>query len=133
MAKIEIIVDYTENYAAAPKNEDIACVVTARTFSELQREMESALRDHIEWMREDGDPVPAEFDGEWEFVWQMTARAVLHYTEHLIPKAALAKATGINQTQLTHYATGYRKPRPAMREKIVAGIHSIAAELSAIS
>lgn len=132
MAKIEIIVDYTENYAAAPKNEDIACVVTARTFSELKKEMESALRDHIEWMREDGDPIPAEFEGEWEFEWNLTARAILHYTERLVSKAALAEATGINQTQLTHYATGYRKPRPAMRQKIVAGLHSIAEQLSAI-
>lgn len=133
MAKIGILVDYTDNFAASPVNEDIACLVTARTFPELQKEMESALRDHIGWMRQDGDPVPAEFEGDWEFDWQLTAKALLHYTEGLVSKSAIAHATGINQQQLTHYSTGYRTPRPAMRKKIVDGIHAIARQLSAIS
>ena len=133
MAKIGIKVDYTDNFAATPVNEDVACLVTAHSFPELQKEMESALRNHIAWMREDGDHIPAEFEGEWEFDWQLTVRALLHYTEKLISKAAIAKATGINQQQLTHYASGYRVPRPAMRAKIVEGIHKIAGQLSAIS
>jgi hypothetical protein len=133
MAKIGILVDYTENFAASPVNEDIACVVTARTFPELKKEMESALRDHIAWMREDGDAIPSEFEGEWEFDWQLTTKALLHYTEGLVSKSAIAKATGINQQQLTHYSTGYRTPRPAMRQKIIDGIHAIAEQLSAIS
>ena len=133
MAKIGILVDYTDNFAASPINEDIACLVTAHSFPELQKEMESALRDHIEWMKEDGDQIPAEFEGEWEFDWQFTVRALLHYTDKLVSKAAIAKATGINQQQLTHYASGYRIPRPAMRSRIIEGIHKIAGQLSAIS
>ena len=133
MAKIGILVDYTDNFAASPIKEDIACLVTAHSFPELQKEMESALRDHIEWMKEDGDQIPAEFEGEWEFDWQFTVRALLHYTDKLVSKAAIAKATGINQQQLTHYASGYRIPRPAMRAKIIEGIHKIAGQLSAIS
>jgi hypothetical protein len=50
-----------------------------------------------------------------------------------VPKSAISKATGINQQQLTHYSTGYRTPRPAMRKKIIDGIHLIAQKLSAIS
>ena len=92
MSKIRIIVDYTDNYAACPADDRIACVSTGRTF-----------------------------------------RAMLHYTEGLVPKSALAKATGINQQQLTHYASGYRIPRPGMRQRILDGIHSIAAKLIAIS
>ena len=130
---IIINVDYTRNFVASPANEDIACLVTARTFPELQKEMIYALRDHIEWMREDGDPVPEEFNGEWSFNWHLSVRALLHYTEGTVSKAAISKATGINQQQLTHYASGYRKPRPAMREKIIEGIHSIARQLSAIN
>lgn len=133
MGKIGIIVDYTNNFAASPINEDVACLVTARTFPELQKEMESALRDHIAWMEEDGDIIPSEFEGEWEFDWQLTVKALLHYTDGLVSKSAISRATGINQQQLTHYSTGYRTPRPAMRKKIIDGIHAIASQLSAIS
>ncbi len=79
-------------------------------------------------------PIPLEFQQSvWEYDWQLTARALLHYTEGLIPKSAISKETGINQQQLTHYASGYRIPRPAMRKRILDGIHSIAARLAAIT
>ena len=133
MGKIIINVDYTDNFAAAPANEDIACVSTGRTFDELKKNMEEALRWHIDSMREDGEAVPEEFEGEWDLEWSLSVRALLHYTEKMISKAAISKATGINQQQLTHYSTGYRTPRPAMRKKIIDGIHSIAQKLSAIS
>ena len=133
MANIIINVDYTGNFAAAPANENIACVVTAKSIPELKREMERSLREHIEWMRADGDPIPPEYEGEWTLVWNLSVRAVLHYTEGILPKSALSKATGINQQQLTHYASGYRKPRPAMRTKIIEGIHAIAEQLLAVS
>lgn len=133
MADILINVDYTGNFSAAPANEDVACVVTARTFPELKKEMAYSLREHIEWMRADGDPIPPEFEGEWNLVWNLSVRALLHYTEGILPKSAIAKATGINQQQLTHYASGYRVPRPAMRARIIEGIHAIAEQLSAIA
>ena len=132
MGKIIIKVDYTDNFAAAPANEAIACVVTAKTLPELRKEMEESLREHIEWMREDGDPVPAEFDGPWEISWDLSVRALLHYTEGLVTRAAISKATGINQQQLTHYASGIRVPRKAMREKIENGVRAIANQLVAV-
>lgn len=134
MAKIDIKVDYTDNFVAYPANEDIACIVTARTFNELQTEMKTCLREHIDWMKTDGDPVPSEFEGDdWSFEWDMSVRAILHHIEKIIPKSTLANVTGVNQQQLTHYASGYRVARPAMKEKILKGIREIACTLSAIS
>lgn len=133
MSKIKIIVDYTDNYAACPADDRIACVSTGRTLDEVKENITEGLRFHIDGMRADGEPIPTEFEGEWEFEWELTARAMLHYTEGLVPKSAISKATGINQQQLTHYASGYRVPRPMMRQKILDGIHSIAALLSSIS
>lgn len=133
MGKIKVIVDYTNNYAACPADDRIACVSTGRTLQEVKENIEQALRFHIEGMCEDGDPIPEEFNGIWEFEWELTARAMLHYTDGIVPKAALSKVTGINQQQLTHYASGYRVPREAMRQRLVDGLHSIAAMLYVIS
>lgn len=132
MGKIIINVDYTDNFAASPANEDIACVSTGRSFNELKKNMEEALRWHIDSMLEDGETIPEEFKGEWALEWHFSVRALLHHIEGLVPKSAISKATGINQQQLSHYASGYRTPRPAMREKIIDGIHTIAEQLTAI-
>ncbi len=134
MAKIIIKVDYSDNFVAIPANENIACVVTAKNLEDLKSEMVKSLREHIDWMKEDGDSIPEEFASpEWEIEWDMSVRAILHHTEKMIPKAAIAKATGINQQQLSHYASGYRVARPAMKARIIDGIHCIARNLSAIS
>ena len=53
--------------------------------------------------------------------------------EDFITRKALSKETGINEQQLSHYANGWRMPKPATQAKIINGIHSIARELSAIS
>lgn len=129
MGRISIIVDYTDNYSACPVNEKIVCISTGTTYKELQKNMEDALHFHIQSMIDDGEAVPEEFSGEWSFDWQLTTRALLHVTEKYVTKAAIAKATGINQQQLTHYASGFRNPRPEMSKRIRSGIHQIALEL----
>lgn len=76
MGKIIINVDYSDNFAASPANEDIACVSTGRTFNELKKSMEEALRWHIDSMLEDGEVIPEEFKGQWSLEWNLSGRAV---------------------------------------------------------
>lgn len=134
MGRIIIKVDWLpDNYAAAPANEGIACIATARSLEELKTNMLDALHMHLDWMREEGDIIPSEFEGEWIIEWDLSVRAILHSIDHLVPKSAIAKAAGVNQQLLTHYASGLKKPRPAMRAKIICGIHKIAEKLAAIS
>ena len=43
--KVKIKIDWDgHNYAACPENDDIACIVTGKSFEKLQIEMLSALR-----------------------------------------------------------------------------------------
>lgn len=133
MGKIGIIIDYTDNYSACPVNEDIACVTTGRNLLELKKNIDEALHFHIDSMRKDGDAIPQEFEGDWEYIWHPTIRALIHQTDGILTRSSIAKEAGINQQQLSHYASGYRTPRPEMKRKIMNAIHTIASELSAIS
>lgn len=133
MGKIIVNVDWTDNYSAAPANADIACISTGRTLDELKRNMVEALEFHVEGMREDGEPVPAELEGELDIEWHLSTRAMLHYTEKLVPRKAIAQACGINVQQITHYASGWRHPRKEMHQRILDGLHKIGKELTAIS
>ena len=133
MAKVKINVDWDGNYGAAPADEHIACVVTAKTFEELKREMAEALRLHIEWMKEEGDDIPAEFTGAYELDFELTGRALVHCAETLVSRAALSKASGINERQLGHYSTGVSVPRPRQIERMREGLRTIIAQLSVLS
>ena len=133
MGKVVINVDWCgKNYAASPDNDDIACVATGKTLVELKINMEDALRLHLDWMIADNDQLPDEFLGELCFDYHLTTRAQLHYSENFITRKALSEVTGINLQQLSHYANGWRHPRPGMQQRIKSGLNEIVQKLSII-
>lgn len=133
-SKVGIKIDWDgRNYAACTENEDIACIATGKSLDAVKADMLDALNQHIEWMKEDGDAIPEEFAEEWEPEWHLTTRAQLHYSESFITRKALSDATGINIQQLSHYANGWRNPRPDMQKRITNGIRAISQKLSIIS
>ena len=46
--------------------------------------------------------------------------------------AGLERITGINQKQLGHYISGFRRPSPKTVRKIETGIHAFSRQLSAV-
>ena len=133
MGKVIINVDWVpNNFGAAPANEGIACVATGKTLEEVEKNIVDALQFHLEGMSEDGEAIPDEFSGEWEPVFHLSSRAQLKYTDNFITRKALARETGIAEQQLSHYANGQRHPRPAMQQRISAGIRSICQRLSLV-
>ncbi len=133
MNKIAIYVDWVpSNFCARPVNEEIACVATGKTLEEVQQNIMEALAFHIEGLREQDEPIPAELRGELKPVFHLSTRAQLKYADRFITRKALARETGIAEQQLSHYANGLRHPRPEMQRRITSGIQSICNRLASI-
>ena len=133
MAKVIINIDWMEhNFGAAPQNENVACVVTGKELADVERDIVEAINFQLEGMKANGDFIPDEFLGEWEPEFVLTTRAQLRYSDNYITRKALSKETGINEQQLSHYANGYKKPRPDTQRKIADGIRAISQRLSFI-
>ena len=135
MEKITVNVSWCNKNFAASMGDNVpgAVVFTAATFEELLREARETLEFHVQGMLDDGDDVPqwlAEGDYEFELVYADTA-SLLRSSERFASMAAISRATGINQRQLSHYATGLKHPRPKQRQRIVEGLHKIGRELMA--
>lgn len=112
-----------------------AVVFTARNFNEFIKEAKDTLRFHIDGIVEDGEDVPQWLkDGDYEFVFKYEDVAtLLHAYEQYVSLAAISRASGINQSLLSHYANGLKKPRAEQRRRIVSGLHKIGSELCAVS
>ena len=120
------------NFGAAPQNENVACVATGKELADVERDIVEAINFQLEGMKANGDFIPDEFLGEWEPEFVLTTRAQLRYSDNYITRKALSKETGINEQQLSHYANGYKKPRPDTQRKIADGIRAISQRLSFI-
>ena len=70
MEKITVLVDKTEtNYCAAIEGLN-GFVCTADTLNEIETEAKEGLEFHLEGMKEDNDPIPYEFIGKYELIFQ---------------------------------------------------------------
>lgn len=137
MEKIRVDVAWCEKNFSAALGENVPGVVvfTAKTFEELKKEARASLEFHIEGMLEDGDEVPQWIiDGDYEFDYHfINTAALIRSCEPFTSIAAISRATGINQHQLSHYANGLKNPRPQQRQRIVEGIHKIGMELLSVN
>ena len=126
MEKIVVDVAWCNKNFSASLSDNVpgSVVFTADTFSELQKEAKESLQFHVEGMIADGD---------YEFEYHLLdAAAVLRAYEPYLSLAAISRASGINQHQLSHYANGMKKPRPQQRQRIIDSIHKIGRELLAV-
>lgn len=135
MAKREVVarIGKTENnYAACVEGLD-GFVCTADSFEDLKHEIEEGIRFHVEGLHEDGDPIPVPFNGDFVIVYKWEIESLLYYYHGIFTKSALERLTGINQTQLGHYAAGRSKPRREQARKIEEALHRLGDELCTVS
>jgi len=84
-------------------------------------------------MLQDGDGVPEWLQkGDYEIEFILETSALLRSCEKFTSIAAIARASGINERQLSHYANGLKKPRPEQRKRIVDGLHKIGEEFLSV-
>lgn len=133
---IRVDVSWTEdNFGCVWSDEDSGTVVvTAKTLDKLKADFEESLRFHIEGCLEDGDELPEYLvKGDYKIEYVLNTAALLRDAEEYTTMAAISRASGINQKQLSHYASGHKQPRPMQVERIKAGLHRIGSQLLALS
>lgn len=133
---IKVDVSWTEdNFCGCWSDEDAGTIlVTAKTLDVLKEDFNESLRLHIDGCVADGDVLPAYMvEGEYEIEYVLDTAALLRDAEEYTTLAALSHASGINQKQLSHYASGLKHPRQAQIERIKAGLHRIGTRLLALS
>lgn len=136
MKNIKVNVGYTgDNFCCGWSDANLGTVVvTAKTLESLKSDFEESFKLHIEGCQADGDPVPAYLkSGNYEIDYVLDAAALLRNAEAYTTMAAISRASGINQKQLSHYANGVKKARAAQRERIVVGLRTIGEEVLAFS
>ena len=136
METIKIKIDWSDhNFGAVTECEavDGIGIATAKTYVMLMEELSKAIQEHIASMEHDGETVPEWLrQGRYGYDIELGTAALLRKCERFTSLAAIARASGINQQQLSHYASGIRTPRKEQRKRIVDGIHRIGQEFLSV-
>ena len=135
MKKVKVNIEWYDHNFGASLGDNVpgSVVLTAKTYEELIKEIVTTLRFHIEGMIADGEDVPLWLrNGEYEFEYHLDTAALLRSCEPYASLAAISRASGVNERQLSHYANGLKKARPQQRQRIVEGLHKIGRRLIGI-
>lgn len=133
MERLTAQIGYTErNYSALVELPDEVVVATHKTFDGVKQAVIDALEFSKEGKLESNEPLPSWVKNGYEVEYKLEVSALLQYFDGILTRSALARITGINERQLGHYATGFRKPRPQQRERIIEGFHRLAKEFSTV-
>ena len=90
-------------------------------------------REAIEYSFEDSSVKPLWLKTGFEISIRFDTAGLINHYQYIFTKRALSKITGINESLLSQYAMGLKKPRPKQSKKIENGIHELARELQNIS
>lgn len=133
MKKIRVILELgKDGYGVSfPEIENIFGF--GETLDAAKEDAQNVLDFYIEILNKNGKRIPAILQGEYELEFEYDIEALLKHIEGIVTKTALAKASGINPAQLTHYSSGLKKPRKEQREKIINALHKLGRELLSVS
>ena len=133
MKQVNVILELGKNGYGVSFKEIANVFGFGETIQLAKKNAEDALCFYIDCLNKTNKPIPEILQGEYELNFEFDIEALLKYLDGTVTKTALAKASGIHATQLSHYSSGLKKPRKPQQEKIIAGLHKIGRDLLSVS
>lgn len=109
------------------KNYPYGIIGTGATVKEAMEDFKSGYQEMKEFIESSGQPFE-----EADFVFKYDVPSFLQEYAFAFSLAGLERITGINQKQLGHYISGYRKPSEKTIRRIESGIRSFCSQLSSV-
>ena len=120
---IERGIDGSFSAYIADDNCEFGCIGEGKSVADFMK----AVGEMQEVYAEEGSKFP---DVEFDFIYDMAS--FLNYYAYAFSLAGLARITGVNQGQLSHYVTGRRRPSKSTVEKIEQSLHDFANEIGQV-
>lgn len=116
-------------YSIFIENKDFpyGIIGTGATVQTAMEDFEEGLQEMKEYVESTGSSFP-----EISISFKYDIPSFLQEYSYAFSLAGLERITGVNQKQLGHYISGYRKPSPRTAKKIESKIHAFARELTAV-
>lgn len=102
------------------------------SFGETVEKAQANAREAIEFSFDGVSDAPDWVKEGFDIAIRFDTAGLLNHYQHIFTKRALSKITGINESLLSQYAMGIKKPRTNQSRKIEDGLHRLAKELQAI-
>ena len=133
MEKLKVIVEKTGTGYSAYLPDVPGIATAADTFDELRENVGEVVKVYIETAMEFGDPLPDFLKGEYTFDFKFDIQAFMQWMSKVMSQRGLSEIADMNESLISQYASGIKKPGPKQLHRIQTAIHRFADDLHAIS
>jgi predicted RNase H-like HicB family nuclease len=129
MKTIIVILEKSENNYSAYIPALDGCVATGESLNEVKQRIVEAVEFHLDGMKVEGLDIPVSFRNDYQFSYKIDVESLFDWFSGVLTKSGISKLTGMNQSLLSQYANGIKKPSSKQSKKIEQAIHSFGEEL----
>jgi predicted RNase H-like HicB family nuclease len=133
MGKLVVIVEKTGTGYSAYVPDVPGIATAADSFDELRENVKELVDVYIETAREYGDPISELFKGDYTCEFKFDIQAFMQWMSKVMSQRGLAEIAEMNESLISQYASGIKKPGNKQLHRIESAIHRFADDLHAIS
>ncbi|OIP49419.1 MAG: hypothetical protein AUK33_10465 [Flavobacteriaceae bacterium CG2_30_34_30] len=128
---VKIIVEKASDGFTAYVPELPGCVTFGNSLDEIKENIREAITLQLEGMIEDGEEVPFNLREDFNIELKLDVAQVFNLYQS-INSTGFAKRIGMNQSLLSQYVNGIKKPSEKQARRILEGVVNFGRELSHI-
>lgn len=103
------------------------------TFNELRENISEAVKLYVDTGKEFGDPLPEKLSSEYFIEFKFDIETLLDWLSGVMSQKGLAEIAHINESLISQYAHGSKKPGPKQLKRIQEALHQFANDLKAVT
>ena len=129
VSKVLVVVEKTGRGYSAYLPELPGCIATGGLLNEVRRTINDAVNFHLEGMRNEKLPIPDAFKGEYVLSFKMDLASLFEWFSGILTKSGVSRITGLNQSLISQYVSGIKKPSSKQTKKIEQALQNLGQEL----
>jgi len=128
---VTIIVEKASDGFTAYVPELPGCITFGNSLDEIKENIREAITLQLEGMKEDGEEIPFNLQEDFNIELKLDVAQVFNLYQS-IHSTGFAKRIGMNQSLLSQYVNGIKKPSEKQARRILEGVVNFGRELSHI-
>jgi len=130
MNKVLVILEKVSDEGYSAYLPDLpGCISTGYSLTHIKESIQDAVNFHIEGMKEEHLEIPEIFTREFEFTYKMDIASLFDWFSGVLTKSGISRLTGMNQSLISQYASGIKRPSSKQTRKIENALHRLGQEL----
>lgn len=108
-------------------------ITVGDNLTELRKNMQESIDAFVDACKEFNEEIPMELNGEYALALKLDSETFFEWLTKAMTQKGLSQISGMNESLISQYSTGIKKPGPKQLKRIETALHRFADDLHAIS